>query len=149
MVARKLFFGVIVLSAMLVLLDVSSSSYSTWYQYLVSNIDSSTDGRIVTITKESAGGRHAVNSYRYRFHYLYYVDGVPRSGDVFSYEGLATPGDAKKYSAGQPVTVYYDSGDPQFSVVEMREPGFRMYGALSPIVIFLLYVFAVVVMRME
>jgi len=144
-VTRRIIISFILLALFLFLIQVNTRAYSIWYEYLMSDIDSSTEGKILSIRKDYASGSgRGAGFHRYHFNYIYYIDGVPYTGHIFSHEGLAMPEDVtEKYSEASVVTIHYDSDNPYYSAIEVRDPGYRMYGAFLPLIFFFLYVVVV------
>lgn len=146
---KKIIFAFSVLALFLFLVQANTRAYTIWYEYLMSNIDSSTEGEIVSIRRDYVGGAsRGPGFYRYHFNYIYYIDGSPYVGHVFSHEGLANDEDVTgKYSDSSVITVHYDSERPYYSVVEVRDPGFVMFGAFVPLIVFFLYLLSIIFLR--
>jgi len=144
-VVKRFFVALVVLACFIFLVQANTRAYTIWYEWLMSDIDSSTEGNIFSIRKDYvSGSSRGPGFYRYHFNYIYYIDGVPYTGHIFSHEGLAMPEDVSgKYSEGSVVAIHYDSDNPYYSVIEVRDPGFRMYGAFLPLIFFFVYVVVV------
>lgn len=142
---RRIIISFFLLALFLFLVQANTRAYGIWYEYLMSDIDSSTEGKILSIRKDYASGSgRGMGFHRYHFNYICYIDGVPYTGHIFSHEGLAMHEDVSgKYSEASVVTIHYDSDNPYYSAIEVRDPGYRMYGAFLPLIFFFLYVVVV------
>ena len=99
---------------------------STIRNYIVTNLDSVTDGEIVK-SKRKIVGRFGVEAYDIR--YAYTVNSDYYNGSQVNYDARTSrPAEIlKKYPLGMEIKVYYDSSKPQYSALEKSSLGFRIY----------------------
>lgn len=98
---------------------------TTWY-YLVSNLDSETQGMVVESRTRFTGRTHV--SWQ-DITYTYVVDGRTFSNDRVNFYSTSSFTEVLKtrYPTGTQVIVYYDSSNPRLAVLEPTSLGWGIY----------------------
>ena len=108
--------------------ELSHANISQIRAFLFSNLDASTEGKIIEAKSWRQKGKYT-SSYHYRAWYSYEVDGKAYVGNLIhlgphrSETELRAKGVVAKYPIGASVVVYYDSKTPSYSLLDKSESG--------------------------
>ena len=102
-----------------------SSPFESFFQYVISHIDSKTTGEIVISKPKKVD----TNSYIYYIKYNYLIDEKKYQSSVINYLDISTDDYKKylkKYTVGKTVVVYYDSKNPKYAILEKTELSYML-----------------------
>ena len=116
-------------------------------QYFLADIDSSTSGIVTESHKRTVISRYG--GYTHDFKYKYQIGNKYYFGNLINYKRPDRDVEAvlRQYPVGKPVTVFYDSKNPNYSVLikDRLDPGYLamllITLALSPLLILGAYAF--------
>ena len=117
--------SVLALALTFTITEFTLGTYTVFSTYLIANFDSSTKGKIVESEMWYEGARWGVR-YHYKVEYDYSVGGIDYVGNLVNLERQSWPaGDREiveailtKFAVGKEVTVYFDSTNPEYSVLQ-------------------------------
>ena len=116
---RFIKWPVITFLGFLFFIEGTGRCISIGFQYAAANIDSETSGKIISSATYSMGKGGVTK--RHKVVYQYEVDGVTYTSKIIDYEDITTNASSKvkQYYMDKNVSVFYDSSNPDFSVLEI------------------------------